>query len=240
MPSICRLCDLFLDHALKGDTLFCSLGAGHNSAHTSIIRNMHIHNLISTLHRVKDKTGLYIIIEGSKYDRLEYAGGNTTYKDLFVTPSKKVINPTINSYLDNQWCTNWESLKGHTQTKFWFSMPDPYLASKLLNMSREYLGKCIQFFTGHGWWNKHLKLTNLSNTAECRLCQVNDSVESPIHIFLECVAMTATRQGSLNDPFPTQQIGKNKLCQVAELALIDTVRDLTDIDHNHSNVNSSE
>ena len=116
----------------------------------------------------------------------------------------------------------------------------PYLISKLLNMSREYLGKCIQFFTGHGWWNKHLKLTNLSNTAECRLCQVNDSVESPIHIFLECVAMTATRQGLFNDPFPTQQIGKNQLCQVAKLALIDIVHNLINIDHNHSNVNSSE
>ena len=55
---------------------------------------IYILNLISTLHRVKDKTGLYIIIEGSKYDWLEYAGGNTTYKDLFVTPNKKVINPT--------------------------------------------------------------------------------------------------------------------------------------------------
>ena len=48
-------------------------------------------------------------------------------------------------------------------------------------------------------------LTNLSNMAECRLCKVNDSVESPIHIFLECVAMAATRQGLFNDPFPTQQ-----------------------------------
>ena len=93
------MCDLFLDHAIKGDTLLCSLGAGHKSAHTSIIRNVHVHNLISTLHRIKDKTGLYIIIEGSKYDWLEYAGGDTIHEDPFVTPNKKVINPTINSYL---------------------------------------------------------------------------------------------------------------------------------------------
>ena len=46
--------------------------------------------------------------------------------------------------------------------------------------------------------------------------------------------MTTTRQGLFNDPFPSQQLGKNQLCQVAELALIDIVLDLTDIDHNYS------
>ena len=46
--STCKVCDLFLDHATKGDTLLCSLGAGHNSVCTSIIRNVHVHNLIST------------------------------------------------------------------------------------------------------------------------------------------------------------------------------------------------
>ena len=84
-----------------------------------------------------------------------------------VTPNKKVINPTINSHLENQWFKNWENIKGHNQTKYWLSMPDPYLTSKLLNMSREQLGKCIQFFTGHGWWKKHLKLTKLCNNETC-------------------------------------------------------------------------
>ena len=89
--STCKVCALFLDHATKVDTLLCSLGAGHKSVHTSIIRNVHVHNLISTLHSIKDKTGLYIIIEGSKFDWLEYASGNTIHKDLFVTPNKKSL-----------------------------------------------------------------------------------------------------------------------------------------------------
>ena len=86
-----KVCDLFLGIALKGDTIVCSLGAGHNSAHISIIRNVHVSNFINTLHRIKDKTGLYIIITASNHDWLEYAGGNTTYEDLFVTPNKKVL-----------------------------------------------------------------------------------------------------------------------------------------------------
>ena len=119
-------------------------------------------------------------------------------------------------------------------------MPDPYLAAKLMNLSREYLGKCIQFFTSHGWWNKHLNAAKLNNSTECRLCFELDSVESPIHIFEECVAMVTTRQGLFNDPYSTQLIGRLSLCQVAELALVDSVRNLTDINHNHSNVSSTE
>ena len=84
--STCKVCALFLDHATKGDTLLCSLGAGHKSACTSIIRNVHVHNLISTLHSIKDKTGLYIIIEGSKYDWLEYASGDAIHKEITLSP----------------------------------------------------------------------------------------------------------------------------------------------------------
>ena len=73
---------------------------------------------------------------------------------FFVTPKKTVINITIQSYLADQWANKWENTKGHAQTKFWFTGPDPILASKLLNMFREHLGWCIQFFTSHGWWKK--------------------------------------------------------------------------------------
>ena len=131
MVSTCKVCALFLDHATKGDTFLCSLGAGHNSIHTSIIINVHVHNLISTLNSIKDKTGLYTIVESSKYDWLEYANGNTINEDLFVLPNKTVINSTINSHLEDQWVKKWENIKGHTQTKYWLYMPDPYLTSKI-------------------------------------------------------------------------------------------------------------
>ena len=52
--------------------------------------------------------------------------------------------------------------------------------------------------------------------------------------------MVATRQEIFNSPFPTQQLGRMSLCQVTELALVDSVRDLTDIDQDYSNVSSSE
>ena len=68
------------------------------------------------------KTGLYIIV---------------TYKDLIVVPNKKTNITTIESHLNDLWYNDWSGLKGHGQTKYWLTRPDPFLASKLMNMSRE-------------------------------------------------------------------------------------------------------
>ena len=86
-----KMCSLYLAIALKSDTLICSLGAGHNGVHVSITRNVHIANLIETLNKIKDKTGLYTIVMALNCDWLEYAGGNTTYKDLVLVPNKKLL-----------------------------------------------------------------------------------------------------------------------------------------------------
>ena len=50
-----KVCNIFLGITVKGDAIVCSLGAGHNIAHISITRNVHISNFINTLHRIKDK-----------------------------------------------------------------------------------------------------------------------------------------------------------------------------------------
>ena len=59
-------------------------------------------------------------------------------------------------------------------------------------------------------------------------------------MFEECVAKASSRQGLYNNPYPTQVVGRESLCKVAELALLDTVCDLTDINQNYSNVSSTE
>ena len=145
---------MYLAIATKGDTLTCSLGAGHNGVRTSITRNLHILKLITTLNKIKVKTGLYTIVVASKCNWSEFYGGDITNEDLVVEPDKKVILPTIDAHLNNIWCSEWTGLQGHRQTKYWFSKPDPFLVTKLMNMSRENLGKSIQFSPGHGWWEK--------------------------------------------------------------------------------------
>ena len=140
------MCNLYFTIATKGDTLTCSLGAGHNGVQTSITRNLHISKLITTLNKIKVKTGLYTIVVATKCNWSEFYGGDIINEDLVVEPNKKVILPTIDAHLNNLWCRKWSGLKGHRQTKYWFTKPDPFLATKLMNMSRENLGKCIQIF----------------------------------------------------------------------------------------------
>ena len=71
------MCNLYLAIATKGDTLTCSLGAGHNGVRASITRNVHISNFIATLNKIKVKTSLY--------------GGNTINENLVVAPNKKTL-----------------------------------------------------------------------------------------------------------------------------------------------------
>ena len=130
LASTYIMCSKLLEHFSKGDTFLCSLEAGYLTIRNSIIRNKHIFNLVDILNQIKNKTGLYTIMEGSKYDWLEYASYDTTHIELFVTPKKDVINQTIMTFLDGLWATKWENLKGHAQTKYWCMGPRPYTISQ--------------------------------------------------------------------------------------------------------------
>ena len=196
-----KVCNQYLVCALKGDTLICSLGAGHNGVCVSITRNIHIANFIATLNKIKDITGLYIIVTALNSNWLEYAGGNTTYENLIIAPNKKSIIPTLESHLNDLWCNKWSGHRGHCQTKYWLTKPDPFLANKIMNMSRENLGMCIQFISGHSWWKKLLTVATFCYNVECRLCCKEGSEESPIHIFQNVLQWQTQGRGYLITPF---------------------------------------
>ena len=88
---------------------------------------------------------------------------------------------------------------------------------------------------------KHLKTANLSNNDECQFYCEEGAIKYPIHIFSECPALADVRQELFNNSFPTQLMGRQSLCQVSELALCGSIRDLIErTDKNHSNVCSME
>ena len=89
LASTYIMCSKLLEHLTKGDTFLCSLEAGYLTIRNSIIRNKHVFNLVEILNQIKNKTGLYTIMEGSKYDWLEYASHDTTHIELLVTPKKR-------------------------------------------------------------------------------------------------------------------------------------------------------
>ena len=141
---------------LPGETLLSFLGAGHKSVLIAKTRNIKISSFISILNKIKSKIGIYPIISLTKRNLSVFMAGKHSHDVLEILPFKKVILPAIEDHLTELWYYEWSHLRGLHQTKFWFTRPDPILATKLINMSKEDLGKCIQFFTGHGWWQKHL------------------------------------------------------------------------------------
>ena len=95
-----------------------------------------------------------------------------------------------------------------------------------MQLSRDYLGKCIQFFSGHGWWKKHLRIAQLCRDNECRLCCEEGAIKCPIHFFSECPALADVRCELFNDSLPTQLMGQQYLCHVVELILHGSLLDL--------------
>ena len=236
-----QVCNHYLVHAVKGDSFICALGDGHHGVRNPIIRNEHLANFIITLNAIKVKIGLYTIVTGLKSDWLQYASHNTIYQELSLAPDKKkTIIPTIESFLNDKWFKSWDDLAGHAQTKYWLPRPDAFLASKLLQMSRKHLGFNIQFFSGHGWWRKHLFTAKLSKSDKCRLCLEDQAVKTPIHIFSECPAMVGFRQVLFNYTYPSQHTRQQYLCQVTELALHGSVQELIERTDQYSYVHSME
>ena len=240
IASADQVCNQYLIHARKGDSFICALGNGHHGVRIPVIRNEHLANFIITLNSIKVKTGMYNIITGLKSDWLQYANHNTISQELILASDKKTINPTIEAFLNVQWYKQWDDISGHAQTKYWLPRPDSFLATKLLSMSRKHLGYNIQFFSGHGWWRKHLMTAKLSKSDKCRLCLEDQAVETPIHIFSECPAMAGFRQVLFNDTYPSQHIGQQSLCQVTELALHGSVQDLIERTDKNSYVHPTE
>ena len=85
--QIATIYNLYLLHAMKGDTFLCSLRDGHLGVHTSIIRNAHLTNFIKTFNKIKIKIGLY------KFDWLQFASANTINLELILAPDKKNHHP---------------------------------------------------------------------------------------------------------------------------------------------------
>ena len=211
IASADQVCNQYLVHAGKGDSFICALGDGHHGVRNPIIRNEHLANFINTLNSIKVKIGLYTIVTGLKSDWLQYASHNTIYQELSLAPDKKIIIPTIESFLNDKWFKSWDDLAGHAQTKYWLPRPDSFLASKLLQMSRKHLGYNIQFFSGHGWWRKHLMTAKLSKSDKCRLCLEDQAVKTPIHIFLNALLWRVSERCYLMTPIH-HNIPGNNLC----------------------------
>ena len=86
-----------------------------------------------------------------------HIGGNPFV--VFTGPALACLPLSVPCGYFNFSLTEENSAKNYTngenpQENIWFTKLDPSLASRLVNMSRENLGKCIQFFISHPQFSK--------------------------------------------------------------------------------------
>ena len=155
--------------------------------------------LLKLLDEIKEKTGNPVKLNNASFlkrKKLNKFLGDTDISQgvINIRSNKRTLAVWIRKYLDDIWRQEWTSSKRYQQTKFWLSTgPDPNLSSLLIKFSREKLGKALQFFTGHGWWAKHLHTVKLKDLAECNACCEEFTEETPIHLFNDCDAFVHER-----------------------------------------------
>ena len=77
----------------------------------------------------------------------------------------------ISNYFQTKWSKVWKSYEQARQTKIWFPKPNLKKSQQLLNMSRNTLGKLVQFLTGHN--NTANKITvNITGFTSVRILTV--------------------------------------------------------------------
>ena len=83
----------------------------------------------------------------------------------------------------------------------------------------------LQWFSGHGWWQRHLYLAGLTESPDCRLC--GEDQETPEHIFECCPALTEVRAKVFGTSFPPYEGWS--LAKMLDFILSDVIRSLVDL-----------
>ena len=86
----------------------------------------------------------------------------------------------------------WKRLDNRKHCKNFIVRSNKRTTNFLLNKSRIELRSIIGLITGHRKLSKHLHKMTLSHDSSCRRC--NEEEETPIHLFINCPALVATRR----------------------------------------------
>ena len=102
------------------------------------------------------------------------------------------IKSSIKAHIIALWKRRWQKTcspgpdQECRQTALWFPEPSDKLSKSLGKYNRKQLGRMVEFVTGHCNLNYQISHTDESHSQICRLCQEDDSIESPEHLILEC------------------------------------------------------
>ena len=91
------------------------------------------------------------------------------------------------SWLDEQLEDYWTHVPKLRQSKLFIKGFDKIRSRHFLTLTRKQIRILTMFFTGHGYFNKHMKQIGLVNNDQCRKC--GDIGETAEHLLCECESL---------------------------------------------------
>ena len=229
-----------------GDAIQFDLNNGLRILNEFKSRNFYLHKFLGLLNRIYVTTGRYARVKNTNYIKGQIfkqflTDTNVGRASIHLRSDKKILDWWIKSHIVTKWKKEWTSLDGHRQTKVWLGEPDPDLAKILMRLNRKDLGHCLQWFTGHGWWRRHLHLAGLEDTPQCRGCEEDDAEETPHHLFTDCPAFADVRLDFFGTRYPDFLSDASKNWEkVIGFSLVAEIQELATPIYQSSKVNSKE
>ena len=151
-------------------------------------------------------------------DRAAKTGCSLPEKES-VAISKAYVKSLIRDEMIKEWDRRWQTAGDCRQTFGFFPCVDLTKSKELSHMGRKDLGIMVRYLTGHAHLQRHNKIANTvqptycnfprmkyslvdpdDGTEEqpdwdviCRLCQLTNTEETPLHLIRECLAAWKTR-----------------------------------------------
>lgn len=95
------------------------------------------------------------------------------------------IKKEVNTLINNEWNSKWESLSWEWQSKLFCKGPLDIRIGELERLGRYRMGTLIRFLSGHAFMNRHNYIMGLAESGKCRLCDTMEE-ETPEHIITRC------------------------------------------------------
>ena len=157
-----------------------------------IVSDLRTLNLLKIIKRIRETSGYKITFRTakgrrvSKENRTPMEGENVL--TLPALEDYTVVKEKIKAWGTGEWNGRWISSSRCAQTKLWMPTTKPDLTSYFRGLTRQELGKAIQFITGHNSLLRHeAKLNKEIAQPDCRLC--GQGVEDAAHLWSNCTTV---------------------------------------------------
>ena len=139
------------------------------------------------------------IVGNEKADEMARIGSSTSFVGPEPFCGYSISNVNIGkTWLSEQLEDYWTHVPNLRHSKLFIKGFDQKLSLEFLNLTRKQARLLTMFLTGHGYFNKYLKMIGKATEDKCRLC--GDIGETAEHLLCDCEALSCKRYNTFGKP----------------------------------------